>query len=778
MRNSPQPTHRGYAAISPETPHHAFPRPASPGYFGRVPVPAASPANAPPTGHAPESNFASPAPWETYPQTASPRFLADQGPQDSQAHLLTQGTRAEEVGRDAPASEYVRSRRWQDRNRFFRFIAWWQGFWSEAWSMCCFLVAGILFAVGHHIFYNDLDGKEADNQSRMLRYGTALAFLAKANLVTAVILAFRQRVWMMVRRKILSLAAVDSLFAAAEDLTALFNWEALRSAKLAMCLAVYIWCTPLIVILTSETLSVTPQTQTLKTHCPAIRTLNFTHEEVNDWRTPISIEGLYGLSVSLWNTTTDGSEPDPLNPDSFDYWTESSSQFKQVAWRAAYLQQATMRKDAPEQICGAGWNCSFVIEFVAPAYKCEEVASGTGSKVRKLGKSTAPFTTDAIIPVGNYSYLAVTGQGDYAAQQIDTGDRGNPKMEPPYPENLGAFRTEPIIWIGYADVEDLSQRQPQNRSVKGWDTAYTPKIFGCEHYETKYAVQFNYTSGIQSYKVKKREYLNKVIDTRYIPGQLANDGTMDNVTAVPSLNYVRPKDLQNYRRTAAYHSLGRVMRDIINGTIAMPNYVAETDAIETRLIEMRNYLPVHNFLKEIEEFYEEIIFSLLSNPQFLAVSWAQDPSQPSGVTSSPGPKEKYPCIRTRTANAFVYRRAELWVVYAVAMLMATAGVISGLIAIQEEGGVFRDNKFSSIIAATRGQSLNKVQWGADTKPKHVKVGFGMVPSYSGEKTPGFGLEGDVSQDRASMARSPAIQMMEWGEKATKKVKTVTGFERR
>ncbi|KAH7144283.1 hypothetical protein B0J13DRAFT_554898 [Dactylonectria estremocensis] len=767
-----QHSHRGYAAISPETPHTAnvfSSGPESPGYFGQVPAPTAQ-------GDLGHSSFGSPAtPWETFPQSTNPRFLGEQTPHESQAHLLHH-TRVEEVGRASPGygQDFPRQKMpWRQRNAFFRFIAWWQGFWSQAWSMCAFLLAGFLFAAGHHVFYNNLNGKEADNQSRMLRYGTLLAFLAKANFVTSVILAFRQRVWMMVRRKILSLAAVDSLFAAAEDLSALFNWEALRSAKLAMCLAVYIWCTPLIVILTSETLSVTPRTQQLQAECPSIRTLNFSHEEQNEWRSPISIEGLYGLSVSLWNTTTDGGEPDVLDPNSFDYWTESSSQFKQLAWRAAYLQQATMRKDAPEQTCGAGWNCSFVIDFVAPAYKCEEVASGKGSKVKKLGKATAPFTTDAILPVGNYSYLAVTSQGDYADQQLDTGARGNPKMDPPYPTNFGAFRNEPIIWIGYAHVDDLSQRQPPNRTAKGWDTAYTPKIFGCEHYETQYSVQFNYTSGMQTYKVKKRDYLRKVIDTRYLPGQFANDGTMDNTTAIPTTNYVFPKDVANYRRIGAYHSLGKMMRSMINGTIAMPYYVVESDIIETRLLEMRNYLPVKNFRTEVERFYEEIILSLLSNPQFLAVSWASDPSKPTGVAEG-GASSKYACTRSRTANSYEYRKMELWIVYAVAMVFATAGVVSGLVAIQEEGGVFRDNKFSSIVAATRGQSLNTVQW-EGTKPKHVKVGFGMVPTHSGEKTAGFGLEGDVSQDRPVTARSPAIQMMEWGEKATRRVKTATGL---
>ncbi|KAK7423562.1 hypothetical protein QQX98_001020 [Neonectria punicea] len=745
-----------YSALPPETQYNynAYPPgPSSPGYFARPPA---------------DQNYgSSPAPWETFSQpTPSPGFLGSHHRQDSAADLLNPPR--EDAARP---QEYSQTKLWQQQqqNAFFRFVEWWLSFWSQAWSMCCFLVAGILFAAGHHIFYEDLNGKEAENQPRMLRYGTALAFLAKANLVTAVILAFRQRAWMMVRRKILSLAAVDSLFAAAEDLSALFNWEAIKSAKLAMCLAVYIWATPLIVILTSETLSVTPQTKREHTHCPSVRTLNFTHEELNDWRKPISIENLYGLSLSLWNTTAEG-EPDPSNPNSFDYWTASSQQSRQVALRTAYLQQAIMRKDAPEQICSVGWNCSLTIQFTGPGYKCDEVASGVRSEVKQLGNAMAPFSTSDLLPFGNYSYLAVTDLGEYAAQQIDSGHGGRPKQEPPYPKNLGAFRTEPIIWIGYADVDDRSKRQPQNRSVKGWYDAYTPTIFGCEHYETKYSVEFNYTGGIQAHKVKKREFLKKVVDTRYIPGQLdMDDGTWDNTTAMPESNFVYPQDIANYRRIGAYHSLGKLMRTILNGTIAMPYSISETMVTETRLIERVNYLPVKNFRKEIEEFYEEILLSLLSNPQFLAVSWASDPSKPSGVAVG-GSETKYPCTRERTTNTFVYHRLELWSVYSIAILMATAGVVSGLFAVREEG-VFRDNRFSSIVAATRGQSLNKVQWGAARDTKSLKVGFGMVPGYSGEKTPGFGLEGDVSQDR--VVRSPAIQMMEWGEKATKRVKTAT-----
>ncbi|KPM35421.1 hypothetical protein AK830_g11168 [Neonectria ditissima] len=767
-RHSPQPPQPGffgyapqhaYAPLEPETPQHSAyypPGSSSPGYFARPPA-----------------DQSSPAPWETFAQpTPSPGFLGSHTRHDSAADLLNPAQ--EDGARGSPLQGHSQTRQWQQkqRNAFFGFVDWWFSFWSQAWSMCCFLVAGILFAAGHHAFYEGLDGKEAENQPRMLRYGTALAFLAKANLVCAVGLAFRQRAWMMVRRKILSVGAVDSLFAAAEDLSAFLNWETIKSAKLAMCLAVYIWATPLIVILTSETLSVTPQTKREHTHCPSIRTLNFTHEEVNDWRKPISIENLYGLSLSLWNTTADG-EPDPNDPNSFDYWTASSQQSRQVALRTAYLQQAIMRKDAPEEICSVGWNCSFTIQFTGPGYKCEELASGVRSEVKQLGNSVAPFTTSDLLPFGNFSYLAVTDQGDYAAQQMDSAHGGKPKQAPPYPKSLGAFRTEPIIWIGYADVDDRTKRQPQNRSVDGWYDAYTPTIFGCEHYETKYAVEFNYTGGIQAHRIKKREFLSRVVDTRYIPGQSGADGTLDNTTALPEANFVYPQDVANYRRIGAYHSLGKLMRTILNGTIAMPYSISETQVTETRLIERVNYLPVTKFHREVEAFYEEMLLSLLSNPQFLAVSWASDPSKPSGVAAG-GASTRYPCTRERTTNTFVYHRLELWIVYSIAIVMALAGVVSGLTALREEG-VFRDNRFSSVVAATRGPSLNKVRWGGgERSTRDLRVGFGVVTGYAGEREPGFGLEGDVSQDRdPRMARSPAIQMMEWGEKATKRVKTAT-----
>lgn len=141
------------------------------------------------------------------------------------------------------------------------------------------LLFGICCAIGHHIFYKTLDGRPAENQLAMLRYGAVLAFATKAGLVAAIVLAFKQRIWMTVRSKFLSVAALDSLFAATEDLSAMLNVEIYKRAKVAMLLAVFVWLTPIVIILTSNTLLVKPALRVDTTQCPGIRSLNFDKEE-------------------------------------------------------------------------------------------------------------------------------------------------------------------------------------------------------------------------------------------------------------------------------------------------------------------------------------------------------------------------------------------------------------------------------------------------------------------------------------------------------------------
>lgn len=646
---------------------------------------------------------------------------------------------------------------------------------------------GVCCAIGHHIFYKTLDGKPAQDQLAMLRYGTVLSFATKAGLVAAIVIAFKQRIWTTVRSKFLSVAALDSLFAATEDITSLLNIEIYKRAKIAVLLASFIWLTPIIIILTSNTLVVEPALQVDNTTCRGIQTLNFAKEELEEWRSPTKIDGITGLSVSLWNTTSTNMS----SPDWRDYYTAPSDQFTQTASSAAYMGHAVMSNTATIDICGSGWNCTYTVSFTAPAYKCSEQANGVGSVVKPLGDQKPPeefSNTKFLIPEGNYSYKAFTTGGEYSNMQMnDTWAGGIPKTNPPYPETLGAFRTEPVIWIGYSIRANPKEKGPQNKSEPGWDDAYIPKVIACENYEAEYTVTFNLTGGQQFTNVTERKYLRRVIDTNWLQNEDANDGTNDNITATPKSNYIYPRDVHNYRRVAAFHSIGYQLRYFVQGGIESYQVdvpIQTTKAVQTRLLDPKHdYFTRPGLADNIQEFYEDMIFSFFSNPQFVSVVWAASPDRSAGTV--PGDvSTAYPCVRSRLENVFRYHERDLWIVYSVAILLALCGLVSGTLAILENEGVLRNTRFSSIVAATRGPALEKLGWvgpeQASDLPrdlKNVKVGYGIVhranglgvvqedTSYperviwdNGEIRYGFGLEGDVRQRKseASLFRRSTV----------------------
>ncbi|XXG96238.1 hypothetical protein Hte_002519 [Hypoxylon texense] len=651
---------------------------------------------------------------------------------------------------------------------------WWH--WQSAWSMYLSFLFGICCAIGHHIFYKTLDGRPAVNQLAMLRYGAVLAFATKAGLVTAIVIAFKQRIWTTVRSKFLSVAALDSLFAATEDLSALLNLEIYKRAKLAMLLALFVWLTPLIIILTSNTLLVKPALRVDDTRCLGVRSLNFDKEGLEEWRTPTKVDGITGLSVSIWNTTA----VDISSPDWFDYYTAPSDQFVQVASTAAYMGHAVARAGASNDICGSNWNCTYTLNFTAPAYKCSEVASGVGSEIEPLNDLKPPdgFSTKLLIPEGNYSYYAYTSGGDYSSMQMnDTWPGGIPKTNPPFPETLGAFRTEPVVWIGYSIRANPDEKGPVNKSMPGWNDAYIPKVIACENYEAAYTVTFNLTGGQEIRNITERKFLRRVVDTAWAQGEDANDGTNDNTTATPKSNYIYPQDARRYRRVAAFHSIGSQLRYFVNGTVdshQVDNPIQVTKAVQTKLLDpRRDYLPLPNLKDLIQDFYEDMIFSLFSNPQFLSVVWAASPDKVAGTVAGDEATE-YPCVRSRLENVFSYHERDLWIVYSLAILLALGAVISGTLAILENEGLLRSTRFSSIVAATRGPALEKLGWvGPENQGslprdvRNLKVGYGIVhkpgglgvlqedTSYpervawdGGDIRYGFGLEGDVRQTKS------------------------------
>ncbi|KAK6700581.1 hypothetical protein SNK05_013409 [Fusarium graminearum] len=591
---------------------------------------------------------------------------------------------------------------------------------KSKWSMIACLIIGVAAAIGHHFFYSYLDGREAVDQQWMLRAGQLISFTANANFILAAVMAHQQVAWRAVGQKGFSIHAVDSLFGATHNLVELFNREAWAKSWFVMFLALYMWFSPVVVILTSATLYVVPGESVQDTLCPSIRTLNFSNEAKESFQTPKKADGeiLNGRSLSGYNWTADGgnlADDAKTNDNVFEYYNVPSSALDRIAAGVFSSSQTTYKANISKEICGEGWDCSTTIHFVAPGYKCEELARGVGSKMKQFGNAEAPFNLSHLVPDGNYTYLANTDLGEYMRPQMDNLTVGGiPSQEdgPDFPKNLGVFRTEPSIWIGYAEVQDHTKEHAKDKNTDGWYDDYTPVIFACDHWEVNYTVTFNYTAGFQKYDITDRDYKKKIIDTEWSSWtNESTDGTADGNVAEPEKNYVSPRqDYARYRRIAAFHSLGLRLREMLFGNVKVQGTVlADGTITTTNLLDRHESLAIHDFQREVSRTYEDLIISLLSDPQFLAVAWAADPSKLSG-TGVGGEETNYACERRRKANFFDYGWSILVAVYAVSFVIASIGVYYGIQAMTSDGtDAQRVMTFSAIAGATKKVTVDEAE---------------------------------------------------------------------
>lgn len=245
----------------------------------------------------------------------------------------------------------------------------------------------------------------------------------------------------------------------------------------------------------------------------------------------------------------------------------------------------------------------------------------------------------------------------------------------------------------------------------------------------------------------------------------ANDGTDDNVTAVPEANYVYPNDTARYRRAAAYHSFGRMVRDFLNGTVTVRGSLVQpienTQAIQTKLLDQRsNYFPYPDLMDRVQALYDDMLLSLFANPQFVGVVWAARPGEQSGTRAAGGGSDYlYNCTRFRTENVWAYHKRDLWIVYGTFAFCALLCVAAGALAVRENGGVTRNTRFSSVVAATRGPVLEKIAWQGPLQDrgdvpgdvKKLKLGYGVMSDGGAGRSPEGGGNPTI---RRGMTRTP------------------------
>ncbi|RSM04592.1 hypothetical protein CEP52_006775 [Fusarium oligoseptatum] len=129
--------------------------------------------------------------------------------------------------------------------------------WYHPSLMVVLWLVGFALAVGHHVYYVSMDGRDAGDQRWVIRVGTGFAFLVKACFAASLDIAIKQLVWTMLRRRSMSLGGIDALFAITTDPTAFLIHDIWMGMPCLVLLAVLLWGIPLAAIVTPAAVSVT-----------------------------------------------------------------------------------------------------------------------------------------------------------------------------------------------------------------------------------------------------------------------------------------------------------------------------------------------------------------------------------------------------------------------------------------------------------------------------------------------------------------------------------------
>ncbi|KAF2634717.1 hypothetical protein P280DRAFT_494139 [Massarina eburnea CBS 473.64] len=581
---------------------------------------------------------------------------------------------------------------------------------------------GVFLAVGQHLLYSSLHHQAIEDETAKIRevlYGRALAYFSKVAFGGTVIIVYRQRLWKTLRQRALSIWSIDQLFLATEDPTLFFNWETILKAPILTVIALILWLIPLATIIFSPGALTFGDFIEVSNVTINVPTLDFSAESTNDWRTPLVLpDGTKKRSVMFYNTTDVKSEADGW----FDYYDQPSLDLTRVSIMSVYsLESHSLnRQDARQTSCGGNFNCTYTTSFVGPGYKCEMVANGPedNEKLRDMG---APFNTSALVPEGKDVYYAQVDIGDYKSPQAGNLSAQGGVPLGSIPDDLGIFKYEPVLWIGYSinSTEKLPEDSPLAES---WTARYDPHIFRCIHYETRYTVNWNYTEPFYTTEVT-REYLSPIVDTNFT--KLEN-GLPNVQNPAPESNFVSPHDVALYKKTAAYHAVGQLMRKFLSGRIELepefpgPSYPRVFSQItQTRLVSNVTSTPVEDLPAQLESFYSDAVLSLFSSPQMLVVS-----------------EESIVVNRTRVQSTFVYDAGKLWGCYAPVILLTFIILVFGMWTIWNDGTTWTVG-FSRVMVTTRNQTLDDISRGAclgnnpmPLELMNTKLQFGVLNEYS------------------------------------------------
>ncbi|KAF2716058.1 hypothetical protein K431DRAFT_30342 [Polychaeton citri CBS 116435] len=575
-------------------------------------------------------------------------------------------------------------------------------------------LSGCLLALGHHLFYESLNGEivatgsyhvansTVSKQQFNIAVGTAFAFIVKSMLAMAITVAYTQLFWRVLRKadRGVRLASADAAFSALQDITALFKVSVWWRHPMLFLIVVLFWALPLASIFTPGTLSV--------------------HSVLKETSSMAPVPQLDFLNTNFINV---------MHTFHQAYHYNGPSTLTQRLVDATAWQGEIFPIDPPAP------NASWSLSTWGPGIACANASNGQKSKALEsygsylLNNSTQDsLAVDAkILPY--FSWIKGYGENGssipFKAVDLQTQITFDPFYSIPISLMI-AFNPNvsnavyPIFYDKPGEnYMDLSYNESVARleALHGWPRVLSDfTVLRCDVFNSSYDIQFGYTNGAQNITASvqvDREQPSIGADTFYFP--TGNGGTW-NTTDCNLDTDNRPCYKKEWAAMAAYEGIAHAFNALLSGAITMDNqsssqitesvlmYTDELaflnfaqgaqDPAETwRAFPNRDISPLRSsrgsLARALERLFQNITLNVLSEP-YLQPNFSN--------ANSISPLANVTFITDH--NVYQYDSVTLWVAYSIAVFCTALATLVGYTAMRNNGVAFGAD-FSTVLRASR-----------------------------------------------------------------------------
>ncbi|KUJ17415.1 uncharacterized protein LY89DRAFT_733266 [Mollisia scopiformis] len=529
-------------------------------------------------------------------------------------------------------------------------------YWPSPMMMIGLFCIGIVISAVHHVYYSFLDRRRVGDdqeQQRAIRFGSTFAHMVQTTLVASVGYSFTQTLWKTLRKKSVSIRALDAAFGADRSPWALCNREMLRKLRIVSVLGLISQCMPLPSLITPATLFVMPNVQYSWT-VELVPTVN-----------------MFGSQWSQFAYSVNDTATSPLL-------------FLGPRTIISRLTTATAAQGAILDIVAPSPNSSYSLHFYGPVVRCQDANLSTAIIIDTLRDEFVSNYTGNTIEYSNNYFAFVPDFSNLANKTSASGVQIVAQTRLQMPSNASNE-----LWMVF--------------SRYAWDSTGNSSIVDhyttCKLYNASYSVCLSFMNGMQSMNLTNITMLNTVdypsnndSITAAVQQQHAYSAVFWAMSdlIVGSMGMFRqylddgisttfPEITTELERTSL---LGSSDLDVFfDGTTPLDGNQSSSDQRQADIALAKN----RTLAALIEELSSNITISFLSSDLL-------SPPAQTNIT------------HTTQINLYAYHSRNLLFAYSFAITFALLAILIGAYSYYQNGYSHSKN-FSAILAATRDQDL-------------------------------------------------------------------------